>query len=391
MSKSIKMLCILMILCSFCGVGAALTNLQPNGDFSLYPDSPVKTGTSWIGNESTKWCIFYTSNPMHTAQLIEGDMYVITGSDGSINDISIAGVPSSDPILSTWNTYGTIVNGSTTYTAFVFADINKTNAVYFNVRQAKADGTNKAALISPRNTVTGKQVLQYQFTTDADTRFLRVGIVLRNANTKAIYYSAGAYQGVTNQLNKPTTITYISPITSILPDMQPTFTGVFSDIDKDVGIYNQVNVTINGVTHVYDNTGYSFNNLFLPAGVSYYNVTVIDLFTSDTVSDTYSVFVPDIRYVDVVNDDETGVSIVLNDTFIIFVVYIGVMVFLQDKYQSGNTLMLFGIIESLVLILLMLDIENIESYGSRMQYLTYVFSNAYLMFLTFIGLRKDIL
>lgn len=399
MHKEIKILCVLMVIISFCGAADALTNIEPNGDFDNPSNTTIKYGAGWLGDSTSKWNIFYTSSStQHRAQIQDSNLIITTGNDGGINDISLGGVPSNDPTLVSWQTYGTEVNDSSTYTAFAFIRTNKTNAHYFNVRMAYANGTMLTALISPRNSDDHFQFMEYQFNVPADIKWVRVGFVTRSPNTECNCYAIGAYEGVSGQLNKQTQILSISPVTSILDDMQPTFTAQLYDIDADVGMINELELVItnsqypNGTAFYYWYPSYTKNNIFLPQGeVTEYYLNVMDLWAGNTITETYSLYVPDVQYVDVINGDETIISNILNETFIIFVVYVGIMVFLQDKYQTANTLMLFGIIETLVLILLMMDIDNIESYGSNMQYLTYVLSNAYLMFLTFTGLRKDLL
>jgi len=373
---------------------SAVTNLKGNGDFDLYPNSPIKFATGWIGNDSTKWNMYYTSSTtLHSAQLINGTMVTKTGSDGGINDISIGGVPSSDPSLLNWQTYGTKVNGSTTYTAFAFMNVNKTNAVYFNVRQAYANGTMIAALISSRNTGTGYQFLQYQFTTSPNVMYCRVSPVTRNANTEVIYYAVGAYQGTSGQLNKAPQILTISPVTSILENMQPTFTASFYDEDSTVGICNDVGLNINGVVYNYDDcSGYTKNNLFLPDGVNNYNVTIYDNWVGNTVTDTYSLFVPTISYVDVVNEDASNQNEytgLFSERFIYFVVYIAIMIILQSRFTSGNTLYLFGIIEMIIEVVLLMDVSNYTNYGGTTLYLLMLISNAYLVFLSALGIQGE--
>lgn len=371
---------------------SAITNIKPNGDFDLFPNSPLKVNTGWIGNDSTKWNIYYTSSStLHSAQFVNGNLVTITGSDGGINDISIGGVPSSDPTLVSWQTYGTEVNASTTYTAFAFMDVNATNAVYFNVRQAYANGTNIASLISSRNVGTGYKYMEYQFTTSPGVKYVRVGMVTRNANTKVTYYAVGAYQGVSGQLNKPTSIITISPETSILPNMQPTFLGIFSDIDSDVGICNNVNLTINGVVYPFDCTGYTKNNLFLPSGTSTYNVTITDPWSSNTISETFSLFVPDIQYIDVVSDTseiDAEFTGLFSERFIYFVVYIAIMVLLQSKFSSTDTLNLFALIEFFVEIILLMQVGNITYFGGNLQYILMLVANGYLIMLTVLGIRN---
>ena len=373
---------------------SAITNIKPNGDFDLYPNSPIKTGTGWIGNESTRWNIFYTSSTsLHSAQLINSNLVTITGSDGGINDISVGGIPSSDPVLASWQSYGTVVNSSTTYTAFAFIDVNKTNAVYFNVRQAYTNGTMLSALISSRNTGTGYQYLEYQFTTSPNIHWCRVGLVTRNANTKVTYYAAGAYQGTSGQLNKPTSIISITPTTSILPNMQPTFAGTLYDIDSDVGICNQVKLNINGVDYTYNECdgSYTKNNLFLPSGTSTYNLSIIDLWTTDTISETYSLFVPDIQYVDVVSDtsSETIYTGLFSERFIYFVVYIAIMVLLARQFTQPETLWLFAIIVLMVEIILFANVTDIDNMGGTTQYILMLLSNTYLLVLMGYSLKKE--
>lgn len=383
---------IFLIVMLYCNSALAVENLKGNGDFDLYPNSPIKFATGWIGNESTRWNIFYTSSTtLHSAQLVNGAMVVKTGSDGGINDISLGGVPSSDPTLFSWQNYGVAVEPNTIYTAFAFVSVNKTNADYFNIRQAYENGTMLTALISSRNTGTGYQFMQYQFTTGNNIKWVRTGLVTRSANTQTTYYAAGLYKGAAGQLNKATSITYISPVTSILPDMQPTFTGIFSDEDSTVGICNDVVININGVSYNYDCSGYSFNNLFLPNGVSTYNVTVIDNWAGNTISETYSLYVPEIQYVSVVNDQEdiedyTGI---FSERFIYFVVYIAILVILQSKFVSNSTLYLFGIIEILVEIILFANVNNIYALGGSTQYVLMLLANTYLLVLTGLGIQGE--
>lgn len=297
-----------LILCMN-NVGA-IENLRANGAFDLFPNGPIDTGTGWINNESTKWNIYYTSSStLHSAQFVNGNLSVITGSDGGINDISIGGVPSTDPTPTSWSTYGTVVKPNTQYTAFVFMNVNKTNANYFNIRQAYTNGTNIAALISSRNTGTGFQYMEYTFTTGNDVKYCRVGMVTRNANTGTIYHAIGLYEGAGGQLNKPTQILSITPDNAVQDTIQPVFSITTYDIDCDVGIYNQGSFLIQSpdnssvfLTVPFNSCSpFQYTYLFYPQGTYQYSCSITDMWNNDAYYSTYF-YIPAIDYTNDIAD-----------------------------------------------------------------------------------------